>query len=69
MELEKIGNTIQREPEKFGKVGKLETDRNSGYICYFNEKGDEISLEAHSDGAFDRNHAISHWNPSREIIV
>ena len=52
MELEKIGNTIQREPEIVGKVGKTETDRNSGYIRYFNGRGDEISLEVHWDGAF-----------------
>ena len=52
MELEKIGNTIQREPEKFGKVGKLETDRNSGYIRYFNGRGGEISLEVNLDGTF-----------------
>ena len=51
VELEKIRNTIQREPEKIGKVKKMETDWNSGYIRYFNGRGGEISLEVHSDGA------------------
>ena len=36
---------------KIGKAGKMETDRNSGYICYLNGRGGEISLGVYSDGA------------------
>ena len=52
MELEKIGNAIQRDPGKNRKSRENETDQSSGYIRYFNGRRGEISLEVHWDGAF-----------------